>query len=272
MTRSLYPLLALPLLALAACGQSYSPDTYASRAVQQANKAERGVVVGVRPVDIQADGSTGATAGAAAGAAAGSQIGQGGLANTFSAIGGGVLGGLLGQATERAAGDTNGFEYIVRKDNKDGDLVSVVQKDEKALTIGQRVLVISGNQARIVPDYTTEPPEDPAKAQASNNRPATPVASTPPAPAAAGGADSATPGGSAAPSTATPAATDLAPPAASAPATSAPATPTPPPTTPAPAAEPAPAEQAPAEQAPASGAQPSSAVTPLGRLVPQLSL
>lgn len=215
LARSLLPLLALPLLALAACGQSYSPDTYATRAVQQANRAERGVIVGVRRVEIQADGTTGATAGAAAGAAAGSQIGQGGLANAFSAIGGGVLGGLLGTATERAAGDTNGFEYIVRKDNKEKDLVSVVQKDEKPLAIGQRVLVISGNQARIVPDYTTDPPEAPQSAsESAAGRAVTPAN---PAPSPATGTPPATegsaPAGSPAPATEAPPATDLAPPA-----------------------------------------------------------
>jgi outer membrane lipoprotein SlyB len=38
----------LVLLALAACGPRYSPDTYATRAVQQANKVEQGTVVGRR--------------------------------------------------------------------------------------------------------------------------------------------------------------------------------------------------------------------------------
>ena len=35
--------LALPLRA---CSGSYSPDTYATRAVQQANKVEQGVIAG----------------------------------------------------------------------------------------------------------------------------------------------------------------------------------------------------------------------------------
>jgi len=41
----------LPVLALlVGCGPDYSPNTYSTNAVQQANKVERGVVVGVRPV------------------------------------------------------------------------------------------------------------------------------------------------------------------------------------------------------------------------------
>ncbi len=188
----------LLLLALAACGDNYSPDTYATRAVQQANKAERGVVIGVRPVEIRADGTTGATAGAAAGAAAGSQIGGGGVANAFSAIGGGLIGGLIGTATERTAGDTKAFEYIVR--NGKNELVSVVQKDETPLALGQRVLVIAGAQARIVPDYTADPPEAPGP-NLSNG-----AASPAPPAAAATGASAPAPGdASAAPPGGTPA-------------------------------------------------------------------
>ncbi len=35
-----------------------------------------------------------------------------------------------------------------------GDLVSVTQKDKTPLVLGQKVLVIAGTQARVVPDYT----------------------------------------------------------------------------------------------------------------------
>jgi len=82
-----------------------------------------------------------------------------------------VVGGIAGVTAEHIVGDTNGFEYVVRKPN--GDLVSVTQKDEKALPIGQKVLVIGGAQARIVADYTV--PFDAPKASAK------PV-SEPPAP------------------------------------------------------------------------------------------
>lgn len=162
----------LPLLmavGLAGCGPSYSPDTYATNAVQQANKVDAGVIVGVRPVAISAAGTVGGLAGAAAGGVAGAQLGVGST-SAFTAIGGSLLGGLAGVATEHALGDTNGFEYIVRKPN--GEMVSVAQKDKKSLPVGQKVLVIAGAQARIVPDYTVAP-EPP---------PAAPVQDTPPKP------------------------------------------------------------------------------------------
>jgi outer membrane lipoprotein SlyB len=172
-------LLLLPLLlgGLSACGPDYSPDTYSGRAMQQANKVEQGTIVGIRPVQIAADGTTGAAAGAAAGGVVGTRVGGGDITSAFGGIGGGLLGGLLGSAAEQAAGTTNGFEYIVRKGNN--ELVSVAQKDQTPLALGQKVLVIAGNQARIVPDYTSAP-EDPAAAAESRNH-ATQPTHTPPA-------------------------------------------------------------------------------------------
>ncbi len=128
--------LALPavlLAALAACRPDYSPNTYASTAVQQANKVDKGVVVGVREVGVSSNTTAGAVTGGAAGAVVGAQTPGGGVGEAFGAIGGTVIGGLVGA---------------------NGDLLSVTQKDTTPLQIGQNVLVIAGNQARIVPDYT----------------------------------------------------------------------------------------------------------------------
>ena len=146
---------ALALLAAlaAGCTPSYSPDTYASPAVQQASKVEQGVVAGVRKVAVAASGATGAVTGAAAGGIAGSQAPVGGL-SAFTALGGSLVGGLFGTGVERAAGDTTAYEYVVRK-TSNGELLSVTQKDAAPLALGQKVLVIAGSQARIVPDYTT---------------------------------------------------------------------------------------------------------------------
>ncbi|WP_456316540.1 sulfur carrier protein ThiS [Teichococcus cervicalis] len=173
-------LLALALLALAGCSPSYSPDTYASRAVQQANKVEAGVVVGRRAVQISADGSTGAAAGAAAGGVAGTRVGGGDITSAFAGIGGGLIGGLLGAATEKGVGSTDGFEYIVRKPN--GEMISVTQRDATPLDIGQKVLVIAGAQARIVPDYTVgdAPPGAAAAPAPAPGRPRRPAAQPPP--------------------------------------------------------------------------------------------
>jgi outer membrane lipoprotein SlyB len=178
--RLLLPAALLAPLALAACGARYSPDDYATRAVQQMNRVEQGVIIGARRVTVTAEGSTGAATGGAAGGILGSQAPGGNMASAIGAVGGALVGGLLGAATERVAGDTTAFEYIVRKEN--GELYSVTQRDAAALPIGQRVLLIGGAQARIVPDYTTPPEPPPAAA-------ATPSAATPPAATASPPAD-----------------------------------------------------------------------------------
>lgn len=143
------------VLAVAACTPDYSPNTYNAAAVQQANKVEQGVIAGVRDVDVKVAGTTGALVGGAAGGIAGSQVPGSSVASAFGALGGSLIGGIVGSTAERAAGDTRAFEYVVRKTN--GELVSVTQKDEIPLVLNQHVLVIAGNQARIVPDYTVAP-------------------------------------------------------------------------------------------------------------------
>jgi outer membrane lipoprotein SlyB len=148
------------LLALAGCGRDYSPNTYSTAAVQQANKVEQGVVAGFREVAIRADGTVGAVTGGAAGGVLGAQVPDGGVVTALGAIGGTLIGSVVGTTAEHVAGDTKAFEYVVRKTN--GELVSVTQKDTTPLAIGLKVLVIEGKQARIVADYSvpvdTAPP------------------------------------------------------------------------------------------------------------------
>jgi outer membrane lipoprotein SlyB len=181
-------LLLAPLLALAACGPRFSPDAYATRAVQQMNRVEQGVVIGRREVAVQMEGATGAATGGAAGGIIGSQVPGGNMAGAIGAVGGALVGGLFGTAAERVVGDTRAFEYIVRKTN--GDLVSVTQRDEQPLEIGLRVLVIAGNQARIVADYTQPGEAAPTAipAEPEPPRPA-PQAPAPEPPAAAAPAE-----------------------------------------------------------------------------------
>jgi outer membrane lipoprotein SlyB len=224
---------ALMMSGLAGCGPSYSPDTYAANAVQQANPVQQGIIVGVRNVGVSAAGTVGTVTGAAAGGIAGSQAAPAPL-SAFTALGGSLVGGIAGSAAEHAAADTTAFEYIVRKAN--GELVSVTQKDKTPLALGQKVLVIAGNQARVVPDYTVPPA--PATAPLAATTPPAATAGTPPKP------DSAP---------ATPADTKPAEPAK----TDAPPATTAPPTAPAAATSPA----IPAAM-PAAAAPPAPAATP----------
>jgi outer membrane lipoprotein SlyB len=164
------PVPLLLALACAACAPDFSPNTYSASSVQQAAKVEQGVVVGVRQVGVKVSGNVGAATGGAAGAIAGSQLPGSNATSAFGALGGTLIGGVIGSGMERAAGDTDAFEYVVRTSK--GELVSVTQTDAVPLEIGGRVLVIAGPQARIVADYTVSPIAAP------------PPAAPPPSPAA----------------------------------------------------------------------------------------
>src|SRR5208283_5263025 len=104
-------------------------------------------------IAVSADTTAGTAVGAAAGGVTGSQTGSG-VGAALGALGGSVVGGIVGATTEHGTADTTAYEYVVQEP-KD-KLVSVTQKDEKPLPIGQKVLVIAGKQARIVPDYTVD--------------------------------------------------------------------------------------------------------------------
>lgn len=161
----LFRFIPLAMFALiGGCQANYSPDTYATRAVQQANRAEQGLLVGRRDVNITAEGSTGAATGAAAGGVIGAQSPGGGIVAALGGVGGALVGGLIGTTVEHVAGDSTAFEYIVRTSRD--ELIAVTQRDTTPLVVGQRVLVITGTQARVVPDYTVEPPATPADAAA----------------------------------------------------------------------------------------------------------
>jgi outer membrane lipoprotein SlyB len=141
---------------LAGCGATHSPDIYASSAVQQANKVDAGIVIGFREVMISANGTTGAVTGGAAGGVLGTQVGGSTFDQALGGVAGTAIGSVLGSTIEHVTGDTKGWEYIVKKNN--GDLVSVTQVEKKPLELGQKVLVIAGTQARIVPDYSVDIP------------------------------------------------------------------------------------------------------------------
>jgi outer membrane lipoprotein SlyB len=166
------PLLLAPLL-MAGCTPSYSPNTYAAAAAQQAAPVDRAVIVGVRRVLISANGTVGAVTGGAAGGVAGAQAPGGSLGEAFGAIGGTLVGGLVGTAAEQTVADAKGWEYIVQEAN--GHLLSVTQTDKVPLPIGLHVLVIAGKQARIVPDYTVQVPAPKPAAKPTPNLAAAPI-------------------------------------------------------------------------------------------------
>lgn len=214
------------VVVLAGCGPNYSPNTYASAAVQQANPTQRGVVVGVRKVGVSADATLGTVTGAAAGGIAGAGVDGGGPITALSALGGSVIGGVVGSGVEHATGDTTAYEYIVQEAK--GDLVSVTQRDSVPLAIGQKVLVIAGKQARVVADYTVPLPEQTAVKNGDLGKPDASAGAVPAASAAPSAGPPSSVSASSGPASSGPAASAAAPPpspAAASPASAAPVVP-----------------------------------------------
>ena len=65
---------------------------------------------------------------------------------------GAVIGGLAGTAADRALTTQGGMEYVVQLDG--GQAVTLVQGPDTQIPVGQRVLVLYGERARIVPDQS----------------------------------------------------------------------------------------------------------------------
>lgn len=181
---------AFMTIALAGCGPDYSPNIYNGSAMQQANKVDTGVVIGYREVKISDDGTVGAVTGGAAGGILGAETNSPTVPTALMALGGTVVGSVVGAGIQHASGDTTGWEYIVREPK--GDLISVTQRQPTPIPIGQKVLVIEGKQARIVPDYATaaydtppapkaEEKHDPEKPAATSSASASAATSTTPA-------------------------------------------------------------------------------------------
>ncbi len=130
---------------------SASAGVYTYSQAQSEQIVRYGTVVGLRPVVIQKDQSSGVgmIAGGALGGVAGSAVG-GGTGRNLAIVGGAILGALAGEKIEEQAGKTQGIEITVRLDN--GETRVIAQQDDQRIAVGSRVQVISGaGPVRVVP-------------------------------------------------------------------------------------------------------------------------
>lgn len=136
--------------ALAACAAPSGP-VYKSSEAGTAWRAEEGVVTSVRDVTIEGEAtSLGTVGGAAVGYTVGRAIGDGSGSRIAGAVGG-VAGAVAGRAIESQAKTRAGLEITVDLDN--GETLVVVQPADARFSAGQRVRVLlgSGNRARVNP-------------------------------------------------------------------------------------------------------------------------
>jgi outer membrane lipoprotein SlyB len=140
--------LVIPAFILTGCYSDYGSDEYSGATAGQAQNVRFGTIAATNPVTIedQSNQGIGMLAGAAAGAILGSRLGTGSTANALGGIGGGLAGGAAGSAAGKAIGKQNGMQYIVKLD--DGSALSIVQAPQPALSVGQRVMVLTGSDGR----------------------------------------------------------------------------------------------------------------------------
>ncbi|HVV67453.1 MAG TPA: hypothetical protein VHE99_00210 [Gammaproteobacteria bacterium] len=141
--------IALLCTVLVACSPNLSSNTLSANEVGTASKAVPGTIIGKRVINIDNTSGIGGLAGAGAGAAAGSTIGGGTAANILGGIGGALVGGAIGYGIDKSIHSQTGFEYIIRLNNN--KIVSVTQARDTNFGVGQRVLVIFGPRARLIP-------------------------------------------------------------------------------------------------------------------------
>lgn len=181
MNRVIFKSLAMLFLVanLSGCGRDLSSTTYTSDSTL--NVVLYGQVLSSRTVKVREsdklEAGTGTGVGALGGAAAAGAASRG---DTAAIVGGAVIGGIFGTVAERGLSSSTGTEYIVKIDTsklkddyyegsalmrnslaavKASGIVTIVQakekKNEKALDIGQKVLVIvSEKRTRIIPDLS----------------------------------------------------------------------------------------------------------------------
>lgn len=127
---------------LSGCASSMTSDTYTRSSAMQMQNVQYGTVESVRGVRIEGTKSPlGAIGGAIVGGLLGSTVG-GGRGKDLATVGGAIAGGVAGSAIEEGATQQNGVEITVRLDN--GRIVSIVQAvDNQRFAPGQRVQVIT---------------------------------------------------------------------------------------------------------------------------------
>jgi len=137
---------------LSACTPDISAGSYTTNQIGQAAPTMTGRIIAATPIKVSNSGAgVGTVAGALAGGIAGSAIGGGTRANALGAVGGAVLGGVIGNYAEQNLSTQTGMQYSVKL--RSGRIYTVTQGMNPVLAVGQRVMVIFSNPAKVVALY-----------------------------------------------------------------------------------------------------------------------
>ena len=145
----------LSLLMIYACSNT-SPTNVKTSDAQKVTSIEYGFIQTSSPVKIKGESNwVGATAGAMIGGLLGTAVcGEEEIIGTkcqdIAVVFGTIGGAAIGSVTQAKLGDHDGFQYIVNIDNNENDS-TIVQGDKIPLENGQRVVIIYGNDIRVMP-------------------------------------------------------------------------------------------------------------------------
>ena len=135
---------------------STSPENVKKADTQTISAVDYGNIIDSMPVKIKGEGNwIGATAGAMIGGLLGTKIcGEEEIIGTkcqdIGVVFGVIGGAAAGTVTQAILGNHDGFQYIVNIDKKEKDS-AFVQGDKESLKVGQRVVIIYGENIRILP-------------------------------------------------------------------------------------------------------------------------
>jgi len=148
-------LLFIPILFFYACSNT-SPTNVKTSDTQKVTSIEYGIIKSSAPVKIKGESNwIGATAGGMIGGLVGTAVcGEEEIIGTkcqdIAVVFGTIGGAAIGSVTQAKLGNHDGFQYIIDIDNNKNDS-AIVQGDNKAIENGQRVVIIYGNDIRIMP-------------------------------------------------------------------------------------------------------------------------
>tara|TARA_B100000579_G_scaffold358178_1_gene314433 strand:- start:6 stop:473 length:468 start_codon:yes stop_codon:yes gene_type:complete len=138
-----------------ACSNT-SPTNVSSSDAQKVTAIEYGFIKSASPVKIKGESNwIGATAGGMIGGLLGTQVcGEEEIIGTkcqdIAVVYGTIGGAAIGTVAQAMLGNHDGFQYIVNMDDSDKDS-AFVQGDKNPMNIGQRVVIIYGNDIRVMP-------------------------------------------------------------------------------------------------------------------------
>ena len=143
------------ILLIYACSNT-SPTNVKTSDAQKVTSIKYGFIKSSSPVKIKGESNwVGATAGGMIGGLLGTAVcGEEEIIGTkcqdIAVVFGTIGGAAIGSVTQAKLGDHDGFQYIIDIDNTENDS-AIVQGDNQAIQNGQRIVIIYGNDIRLMP-------------------------------------------------------------------------------------------------------------------------